>query len=73
MLIRFFEQNADYFYYVEKQYNINGVFVAAIGIHESNWGTSKIAKDKKNLFLDMVHMILIHIMVHINFLIIQKV
>lgn len=47
---KIFEQNADYFYYVEKQYNINGVFVAAIGIHESNWGTSKIAKDKKNLF-----------------------
>ena len=44
------EQNAQYFYYVEKQYNINGLFVAAIGIHESNWGTSKIAKDKKNLF-----------------------
>lgn len=47
---KIFEQNAEYFYYVEKQYNINGVFVAAIGIHESNWGTSKIAKDKKNLF-----------------------
>ena len=47
---KIFEQNADYFYYVEKQYNINGIFVAAIGIHESNWGTSKIAKDKKNLF-----------------------
>ena len=44
------EQNAEYFYYIEKQYNINGVFVAAIGIHESNWGTSKIAKNKKNLF-----------------------
>ena len=26
------------------------MFVAAIGIHESAWGTSKIAKDKKNLF-----------------------
>ncbi len=64
---KIFEQNAQYFYYVEKQYNINGLFVAAIGIHESNWGTSKIAKDKKNL-LDMVHMILIHIMAHINFL-----
>ena len=47
---KIFEQNAQYFYYVEKQYNINGLFVAAIGIHESNWGTSKIAKDKKNLF-----------------------
>ena len=45
-----FEQNAQYFYYIEQQYNINGLFVAAIGIHESAWGTSKIAKDKKNLF-----------------------
>lgn len=45
-----FEQNAEYFYYIEKQYGINGVFVAAIGIHESGWGTSKIATNKKNLF-----------------------
>lgn len=45
-----FENNAEYFYYIEKQYNINGVFVAALGIHESAWGTSKIARDKKNLF-----------------------
>ena len=47
---KIFEQNAEYFYYIEKQYNINGVFVAAIGIHESAWGTSKIARDKNNLF-----------------------
>lgn len=45
-----FENNAQYFYYAEKQYNVNGVFVAAIGIHESAWGTSKIALNKKNLF-----------------------
>ena len=45
-----FEQNAEYFYYIEKEYNINGVFVAAVGIHESNWGTSKIAQEKYNLF-----------------------
>lgn len=45
-----FEQNAEYFYYIEKQYNINGVFVAAVGIHESSWGTSKIAQEKYNLF-----------------------
>lgn len=45
-----FENNAEYFYYIEQQYGINGVFVAAIGIHESAWGTSKIARDKKNLF-----------------------
>ena len=47
---KIFEKNAEYFYYIEKQYNINGIFVAAIGIHESAWGTSKIAKDKNNLF-----------------------
>ena len=45
-----FSDNAEYFYYIEQQYNINGIFVAAIGIHESAWGTSKISKDKKNLF-----------------------
>lgn len=45
-----FAGNAEYFYYVEKVYGINGICVAAIGIHESNWGTSKIATDKKNLF-----------------------
>ncbi len=45
-----FQDNAEYFYYIEQQYNINGVFVAAIGIHESSWGTSKLARNKKNLF-----------------------
>ena len=47
---KIFESNAEYFYYIEKQYNINGIFVASIGIHESAWGTSKIARDKNNLF-----------------------
>ena len=45
-----FENNAEYFYYIEKEYNINGIFVASIGIHESAWGTSRIAKNKYNLF-----------------------
>lgn len=45
-----FANNAEYFYYIEKQYNINGIFVAAIGIHESGWGTSKISLNKGNLF-----------------------
>lgn len=44
------ENNAEYFYYIEKQYNINGIFVASVAIHESAWGTSKIARDKNNLF-----------------------
>lgn len=47
---KIFENNAQYFYYIEKQYNINGIFVAAIGIHESAWGSSQIARDKNNLF-----------------------
>lgn len=45
-----FKDNAEYFYYIEKQYNINGIFVASIGIHESAWGTSRLAKNKYNLF-----------------------
>mgnify|MGYP002616120937 FL=1 len=45
-----FRDNAEYFYYIEDEYNINGMFVAAIGIHESAWGKSNIAKNKKNLF-----------------------
>ena len=45
-----FKDNAQYFYYIENQYQINGIFVASIAIHESAWGTSKIARDKKNLF-----------------------
>ena len=42
--------NAEYFYYAEKQYGINGIYLAAMAIHEGGWGTSKIANDKKNLF-----------------------
>ncbi len=47
---KIFEESAEYFYYIEKQYQINGIFVASVGIHESAWGTSKIANQKKNLF-----------------------
>ena len=47
---KIFENNSDYFYYIENEYGINGIFVASIGIHESAWGTSKIAKNKYNLF-----------------------
>lgn len=42
--------NAEYFYYAERQYGINGVYLASMAIHEGGWGTSKIANDKKNLF-----------------------
>ena len=47
---KIFQNNAEYFYYIEQQYKINGILIAAIGIHESAWGTSKLAKDKNNLF-----------------------
>ena len=45
-----FYNNYEVFYNVDKKYNINGIFLASIAIHESNWGTSQIAKEKKNLF-----------------------
>ncbi len=45
-----FKNNAQYFYYAEKQYNVNGVFLAAVAIHESGWGGSAIASNKNNLF-----------------------
>lgn len=47
---KIFEQNAELFYDVEQKYNVNGLFLASIAIHESNWGTSNIANEKKNLF-----------------------
>lgn len=47
---KIFENNAQYFYYAEKQYGINGVFLASVAIHESAWGTSTIALNKNNLF-----------------------
>lgn len=45
-----FEDNYTYFYNAEKKYNVNGLLLAAMGIHESAWGTSQIAQDKHNLF-----------------------
>ena len=45
-----FADNAENFYEAEQEYNVNGIFLASIGIHESAWGTSKIAKEKNNLF-----------------------
>ena len=47
---KIFENNAEYFYYAEKQYGVNGIFIAAVGIHESGWGTSYICLNKRNLF-----------------------
>ena len=45
-----FEENAEVFYNMDKKYNVNGIFIASIAIHESAWGTSQIANDKNNLF-----------------------
>ena len=45
-----FADNVEAFYNAEQKYNINGIFLAAIGIHESAWGTSYLAREKKNLF-----------------------
>ena len=45
-----FTENADYFYYAEQEYGLNGIFLAAVAIHESGWGTSNIAIQKNNLF-----------------------
>ena len=44
------ENNAENFYNAEQKYGVNGIFLASMAIHESAWGTSKIANDKKNLF-----------------------
>ena len=45
-----FTENADYFYYAEQEYGLNGIFLGAVAIHESGWGTSNIAVQKNNLF-----------------------
>ena len=45
-----FKNIYQYFYYVEQQYNVNGLFVAAIAVHESGWGTSALSLRTKNLF-----------------------
>lgn len=45
-----FKNIYQYFYFVEQQYGINGLFVAAIAIHESGFGTSALSMRTKNLF-----------------------
>lgn len=45
-----FADNYEAFYNAEQTYGINGIFIAAVGIHESAWGTSFLAKEKNNLF-----------------------
>lgn len=45
-----FADNYEAFYNAEQTYGVNGIFIAAVGIHESAWGTSFLAKEKNNLF-----------------------
>lgn len=45
-----FADNYEAFYNAEQKYGVNGIFIAAIGIHESAWGNSYLAKEKNNLF-----------------------
>ncbi len=45
-----FKENYKAFKKVEDKYKVNGVFIASIAIHESNWGNSNISLQKKNLF-----------------------
>ena len=45
-----FADNYEAFYNAEQTYRVNGIFIAAVGIHESAWGTSYLAKEKNNLF-----------------------
>lgn len=47
---KIFQDNYQTFYNIEKKYNINGIFLASMAIHESAWGSSQIANDKHNLF-----------------------
>lgn len=44
------QDNAEAFYNAEQKYNVNGILLVAMAIHESGWGTSAISLDKKNLF-----------------------
>lgn len=45
-----FKDNYKAFYEAEQTYGINGIFLVAIAIHESNWGRSALAINKHNLF-----------------------
>lgn len=39
-----------YFIQAEKEYGINAIYLASLGIHESGWGSSNFAKERNNLF-----------------------
>ncbi|AQQ54247.1 S-layer homology domain-containing protein [Planococcus lenghuensis] len=42
--------SGQFFKDIEAQYKVNALYLLSHAIHESNWGTSKIAQDKNNLF-----------------------
>ncbi|MCL2383972.1 MAG: glucosaminidase domain-containing protein [Oscillospiraceae bacterium] len=42
--------NIEFFYAAEQIYGVNGIFLIALAIHESNWGMSDIARYRNNLF-----------------------
>lgn len=44
------KNNIESFYNVEQKYGINGIFVLSIAVHESGWGTSRLAISNNNLF-----------------------
>lgn len=41
---KIFENNAEVFYNLEQKYRINGLFIAALGIHESAWELRQLQK-----------------------------
>jgi len=47
---RYFKANAENFFDIATSYNIDPRFIFCIGIHESAYGTSRIANDKMNFF-----------------------
>ena len=47
---RFFESNAENFFDISTKYGMDPRFIFCIGIHESAYGTSKIALEKGNFF-----------------------
>lgn len=47
---KYFKAYAGDFYDIATKYGLNPEFIFCIGIHESDWGTSRIIQDKNNAF-----------------------
>ena len=56
--------NVETFYFTEQRYNINGIFLMAVAIHESGWVHLLFPKIKR-IYLVMVHMTVTHIILHL--------